>query len=191
MNNFLDSLKEIRDSYGPAFQCVMNTGEVKEDNLLFAKKMKEAKGFLPFYEIKDNIRSVSKRYLQDGFFDYMTTDLSLGLVYNHGDVDEEQRVRAGAKPMRDIVRYQTGSMTSYTDGKQTNDTDWGRYYNCEGYISFKQLMSSIKKSGLAYTGPQTFDEFKQRILSGETFDISLIADIRPKNDKNDNNHFVK
>ena len=93
--------------------------------------------------------------------------------------------------MKDIVRYRTGSMTSYTDDKQTNDTDWGRYYNCEGYVSFKQLMSSIKKSGLAYTGPTTFEEFKQRILSGETFDITLLADLRPKVEKNDNNNFVK
>ena len=88
--NFLDSLKELKQSYDPAFVCVMNTGEVKEDNILFGKKMKEAKGFLPFYEIKDNIRSVEKRYLQDGFFDYMTTELDLGLIFNPGDVDEEQ-----------------------------------------------------------------------------------------------------
>ena len=153
--------------------------------------MKDAKSFLPFYDIKDNIRSVEKRYLKDGFFDYMTMDLSLGLIFNPGDVDEELRIKAGAKPMKGIVRYQTGSMNSYTDEKQTNDTDWGKYYNCEGYVSFKQLMSSIKKSGLDYTGPITFEEFQKRILAGETFDISLVADIRPKTDKSNKDVFVK
>ena len=44
-------------------------------------------------------------------------------------------------------------------------------------------MSNVSNSGLEYTGPNSFEELKERILNNEKFDISLIASLKEKEDQ--------
>ena len=51
-------------------------------------------------------------------------------------------------------------------------------------------VSELKKSGLVYLCPRTFEEFKEKILSGESFDIMLSADLEEK-EKTKQKQFLK
>ena len=167
-------------------------GEVKTDEVYTAKKLGNARNPFEFSEIKDTLFRATRMYAEDGDFDSVKMDLSLGLIYDVSDVDENQKPKANAKPIKGIVRYQTGSVKSYLDEKQTNKMDYGSYgFKGDGFITYKVLMAGIKSTGLDYTGPKTFEEFIERILSGETFDVSVLADIKPKTEEKQNSGFAK
>lgn len=189
---FLESLKELKSSFDTAFVCFFNTGEVRTDEIFCAERIKDAKNPNEFKTIQDTMYRATRSYARECDFDSINMNLDLGLIFSPSDVDEKNNLKEGATPMEGVVRYYTGETTSYLDGERTNGMDYGRYgTTSQGYIGFNHLMTGIKKSGLSYTGPTSFEEFKERILNGEKFKISLFADLKPIEEKENQTPFAK
>ena len=119
-------------------------------------------------------------YARDYDFDDIQMGLELGLIFDQADI-KDGSIKENAQPVKDIVRYYTGSVNCYQDGRQTNTIDYGHYgRGRQNFVSFKGLMEQIKQSGLQYTGPETFEEFEEQILVGEPFDITISANLNEK-----------
>lgn len=175
----IERLKELRNSYEIDKVCFFNDGKVREDEKFSSSRMNLLNSASSYNDIEDDLYRATKSYSNSYEFDSIDMHLLLGLVYDKCDVDENNHIKKDAEPKNGIVRYYTGSFDSYLDGKQTNDMDYSRYgCTTQGYIRFDYLVSSIRKSGLEYTGPETFAEFKERILSGEVFDIKASANLK-------------
>ena len=102
--------------------------------------------------------------------------LEVGLIFNKSDVDEEKHIKENAKPLDGVVRCYTGDITSYLNGEKSN-TDGYYGYGKQGFVDYDELVLSTKKNGLSFIGPKSFEEFKEKIISGEQFPISLQANL--------------
>lgn len=187
----IDRLKEAKKEYETEFVCFFNDGKVRTDEKFSAKRIREFKSFDEFEAIEDVLCKATESYARNFDFDNIDMHLLLGLIFNREDVDDNNQVKAGSNPIPNIVRYYTGNIDSSLDGKKTNIWDYTGFGR-QSFISFNQLIALIQNSGLDYTGPESFEEFKQRILAGETFDILLSADLKPKENVDTNtNEFTK
>ena len=54
----------------------------------------------------------------------------------------------------------------------------------QGYLNYNDFVNSIKKENLVLIGPQSFNEFKELILSKEQQDIILSIDLSNKKENN-------
>lgn len=173
-----EELKDASVSNEKAYVSYCNNGEIKTDNKIVTEKMTS------FYlddfigTIKFIFRDAAEYYARQNPFDYIKLDLELGLVYNQDDVDEENKIKENAEPIKDIVRCYTSGVTSYLNGEKSNEHDY--YYDRKGFINYNNFVSKMKKDGIAFEGPKTFEDFKNAILAGETFDVSIYADLREK-----------
>ena len=182
--NLLDELRQASHSHEPALVCFFNNGEVmKEDKLQ-----------------KDQINSFAQAYFLDGLnyifktgteslasrciFDSVVMKLKVGLVYNIEDVDTEDHIKENAKPLKGIVRCYTDGISSYLNGEKSNgeyDFTIGR----QGFVDYEKLVSAMKENKVEFIGPETFEEFKKLILSGEKFDISVFANLKENTKEDD------
>lgn len=191
--SLIDRLKDAKREYETEFVCFFNDGEVRTDEKYSAKRIHEFKSFDEFQAISGVMCKATESYARYFDFDNIDFHLLLGLIFNKKDVDENNQVQPNSQPIQNIVRYYTGSVESSLNGEPTNKWDYDRI-GCgrQGFISFNQLIALIQSSGLDYTGPESFEEFQKRILSGETFDIKLSADLKPKEEiVEDHNSFTK
>ncbi len=178
----LEKLKKAKKYHGAEFICFFNNGKVREDDLINAKRIQEAKDPKTFDLISEVLYKATESYAQRYDFDSVEMDLELGLIYKARDV-EDGTIIENREPIPGIVRIYTGSITSYLDGEQTSGRDYYRYgFGKQSFITFKQLMKAIQESGLDYTGPETFEEFKEQILQGKPFDIKISANLNEKED---------
>ena len=189
----LDKLKEVKKNNDTALVSFFNTGEIKKDTYSQASRLKEA-------SIKSNYDLISEVYERAANsyntfnYDYDTINmyLELGLIYDNDNINSNNQIKEGANPVKDIVRLYTGSIKSYKDGEQTNKADYGEYgLGKQGFIKFSNLIKWIDNNDLIYIGPETFEEFKNRILSGEKFDIVLSANLTKENLLDNNKNIVK
>ena len=116
----------------------------------------------------------------------LSMNLSLGLIFDGKYVDEDNKVKADAEPMEGIVRYYTMEADCYLNGEKTNKHDGAKYRSRQGFINYARLVNSAAKNGLTFNGPRTFEEFKEQILVGEPFDISLSASLQLKDTQDKN-----
>ena len=180
----LDQLRDFKHAYDISHVNFFNNGTVTEDERYYAStRIIEDNSLVSFGLIKEVLLNATKMYSRDSEFDRLDLNLLLGLVYAKSDVDEDNKIKANAKPLKDKVRFYTGSVKSFLGDEQTNTCD---YYqngiNYQGYINYNKLVALAKKTGLVFTGPDSFEEFKQAILSGEVFDISLTANLQEERD---------
>ena len=179
--DLLEELRDLRHAYDVSHVNYFNTGKVSEDEAYFTTRICDDNSMVSFGLIKNVLIEATKSYSRDCDFDKINMNLLLGLVYKVSDVDEDRKIKANAKPIDNKVRFYTGSVKAYLDGEQTNTFD---YYengiNFQGYINYNKLVKFAKECGLVFTGPDSFEEFKQKILSGEVFDVSLTADLRDR-----------
>lgn len=178
----LEKLQNAKRYHGAEFICFFNNGEIKEDDLFNARRIKEAKDPQAFDLISEVLYKATESYARNYDFDRIDMDLQLGLIYKARDV-EDGKIIDHREPIPGIVRIYTGHVNSYLDGEQTNKNDYYRYgLGRQSFISFNQLMKAIKKSGLDYIGPETFEELKEQILLGEPFDIKISANLNEYED---------
>ena len=174
----LEELKEASVSNEQAYVSYCNNGEVRTDNKIVTNKMDS------FYlddfigTIKFIFRDAAEYYARQNPYDYIKMNLELGLVFNKEDVDDNNVVKENAKPIKDVVRCYTSGVTSFLNGEKSNEHDYS--YDRKGFINYNNFVSKMKKDGISFEGPETFDEFKESILAGETFDVSIFADLKQK-----------
>ena len=178
---FFEELEDARKASEPTYVCFYNNGNVKEDELSVKKRMND------FY-LKDTIdsikyvfRSAAESYSRNYPYDSITMNLEVGLIYNKSDVDEENNIREGAKPIENVVRCYTGDIDCYLAGEKTNEVNY--WYSRQGFVSYDKLISTMKKNGIQFVGPETYEEFKEAILTKEPFDVSITADFNKKEEQ--------
>ena len=178
---FIKELRNAKEKHNDKLVEFFNDGKVQKEKIGELDRIKLAKTFDKFYLITDAMSEATESYGYDYDFDTITINLNLGLIYDIDDVDENNQIKENAKPMNGMLRFYTGDVNSYLDGEKTNGYtyDYGR----QGYITFNQLTSSIKKCGLEYNGPKSFEELKNRILNNEVFDITLTASLKEPEEK--------
>ena len=163
--------------------CVnfFNDGTHTEDEYSSLKRMETINTSYVVSDFEDLICDASEYYVYHYDFNSVGLGLLLGLVYKKEDVDDEFNIRPGAEPANNIVRYYSGSVTSYLDGEQSNATTY-KGYGRQGFIKYNDFVTLLSRRGLNYNGPKSFKELKDAILSGETFDIELSVDLKDKSE---------
>ena len=179
--SLIEELIEAKHEHDPVLVSFCNVGKARKDEQYMVKYFEEAKDNDKFYLISESMKKATKMYAYGYDFDTITMDLKLGLVYDVNDLDENYQVKENSNPVDGIVRFYSGIVNSYLDGKKTNKYEYDNGYS--GFIKFDDLMSNVSNSGLEYTGPNSFEELKERILNNEKFDISLIASLKEKEDQ--------
>lgn len=179
--SLLDKLVEVRHDYQTAFLCVLNDGSTMTDEVYSARRIKDNDGQKQFEEIERTLCDAARSYARHSDFNFIKMHLLVGLIFDKDDVDNKDKI---ATPVDGIVRYYTGSVQSFLNGKQTNQLDFYEYgCNSQGYAKFDDLVKAIHSSGMEYVGPETFDELRTLILSGKKFEVSISGDLTKSKDE--------
>ena len=179
--SLLERMKQTQDKHGIGYINVFNNGKVRVDEEWESKMMKYANELDAFHRIEDVMFDINELYSRDYKYDTLDMHLELGLIYDGIYVNEDQTLKENAKPIDNIVRYYTTNVDCLQDGEKVNDKDIGSWKSRQGFITYNRLLWSIKRNDLEFNGPESFEEFKEQILSGEPFDVSITASLKPKN----------
>ena len=179
----LERLKDVKHDYDIVHVCFFNDGSTRQEEKYFAERINRSNTKDQYNAIEEVLYKATSGYARNFDFNDIEIHLLIGLIFHKSDITEDNSIKPGAQPIPDMVRYYTGSVKSYLDDKQTNTVDYEQYgVGRQGYVNFNQLVALMKSSELTYNGPESFEEFKERILRGEVFDISLSADLRQPED---------
>ena len=180
----LDKLMDAKKENDIAHVSFFNDGSIKKDENYSAQRINKINNREQFEAIEEVFYNATRSYSRNFDFDSIEVELLLGLIFDVKDIDENDNIKENAKPIEGIVRYYTGSTTSYLENNKTNTIDYSVYgVGRQGYIEFDKLIAYIKDSGLVYQGPETFNEFEEGILLGENFNIALTANLQQKEEK--------
>lgn len=152
-----------------------NDGTTSKDELGFVRNVSYKNGFAG---ISSTLENAVESYSMDSDcdFDLIEMNLLLGLIYDKNDVDENGQIIEGSSPKENIVRFYTGSVKSYLEGKQTNRADYYKYgVGRQGFVLYDELLKRVKEENLIFNGPANFEDFKRLVLSKKPFDISVKA----------------
>ncbi len=177
---FLDRVKSAKRDNEVGQVVFYNNGKVDTETNGYAKKMNDIFDRVEIELLMQDLCSATATYAARDFdMDTMEVGLLLGLVYSASDVDENNRPKENAQPVNNVVRYYDIGFNSYKDGQKTNDgEDYGKYHvTHQGYVHYDKLVKAFEGSGIEFTGPKSFKAFKEAILAGEVFDVSLVADL--------------
>ena len=177
--SFLERVKSAKVANEVGQVIFFNNGTVQTETNGYAKKMEDINDRVQIELLMDNLCEATASYARRYEMDTMEVGLLLGLVYQASDVNENNQPLPGVQPVNNVVRYYDVGFNSYKDGQKTNgDDDYGKYHvTYQGYVHYDKLVKAFEGSGIEFTGPKTFREFKEAIQAGELFDISLVADL--------------
>ena len=181
--SLLDDLREVKHGYDTEYVCYFNDGSIKKDGKKSSERIKEAGNKNEFDNIARYLKGATDLFSNRFEFDTVKMELLLGLVYDSKDVDDEKRSE-DAEPVDGVVRYYTYHTNCYENGKQQNTIDYYEISGHQNFIKYDNLVKAIKKSGLDYNIPETFEEFKDQILVGEPFEVSVSANFKEKEESN-------
>ena len=176
----LDRMQESKDQHGIAFINVFNDGLVGTDKKYSTIMIKYANDKSAFENIDKYIYEVNESYSRECDYDTLNFELSLGLLFSGKDADENHKLKEDAKPIDGIVRYYSRHSSCYLNDERIKTIDWGDIRAISGFINYDILVKSAEENGLVFNGPKTFEKFKEHILVGKPFDISLTACLIPK-----------
>ncbi|MBR3210821.1 MAG: hypothetical protein IKF71_02655 [Bacilli bacterium] len=183
-NIFLEKLEELKRDREPAHICYFNNGNVMTSNNATAKRISSADDPKEYNAIEGVLLNVATIFSDMGNFDSFNMDMYLGLVFNVEDING--KINHDSKHIPEIVRYYTGRIKATENGEPVKDKDFSKYgYGRQGYINYNKLVEAVKSSGLEFNGPQTFEEFEEFILTGEPFDVSITANLKPQKQENE------
>ena len=180
------SLKEkillIQKNKSIAYVNFLNNGTITKDE--YSKSDSLSRVSSPYYVgvIKELFCDAAECIVYKHDFNNLQMDMLIGLVYDIKDVDENDKIKEGAKPINNVVRFYTGDITTYLDDEEAYRIKTGDNYSYrwtrDSYLNYNEFVSLLEKNGMNYNGPKSFKELKEAILSGETFDIDISVDLR-------------
>ncbi len=177
--SLLEELKEASVSNEEAYVEFFNNGEVRRIKRSADKRMNQEEQDATLRRMNYVFVDGAESYALNCPYNKISMGLEVGLIYNNADVGNENIIKEGTKPIDNLVHCYSGNITSYLDGEQTNEREY-YHYSVQGFVKYDKLVSTMEKNGLSFNGPKTFEEFKEKILSGSVFDISLDADLKEK-----------
>ena len=174
----------IQKNKSIAYVNFLNNGTVTKDEYSQSERLSRVNS--PYYvdAIKEIFCDAAECIVYKFDFNNLNMDLLIGLVYKVEDIDENDKIKEGAKPINNVARFYTGDITTYLDDKEAYRIKTGDNYSFrwtrDSYINYNEFVSLLEKNGMNYNGPKSFKELKEAILSGETFDIDVSIDLREK-----------
>ena len=176
----LAKVKEAKKGHEKAYVIFFNDREPETETYEWAYRIKEAKDRNSVSLIQDVLVNGTVWYAHDDLdFDQVDMNLSLGLVYEAKDVDENNNIKENAEPVYDVVRFYTGEVNCFQNGKKQNKLQYSRFgMGRQSYCSYNDLVEKVTDNEISFDGPQSFEEFKKAVLAGEKFDIRLTANLK-------------
>ena len=178
--SLLERMKTMQDKRGIAYANIFNNGKIRVDKEWETTMMKYANDLDAFHKIEDVMYDINELYSRDYNYDSLDMHLELGLIYDGIYVNEDKTLKENARPVDNMVRYYTNKVDCLQDGEKVNEKDIGTMKTRDGFITYNRLLWSVKKNDLTFNGPESFEEFKEQVLSGEPFDVSITASLKPK-----------
>ena len=176
--SLLDKVMNAKKDYEVGQVIFYNSGRVGTETNSFAKKVENIYDSVELEMIMRDLCGATGSYARSYELDTVIMGLDLGLIYRASDVDENNKPKENAKPIKNVVRYYDNGFDCYSNGQQTNEHQYGEHnVTHQGYVHYDKLVKTFSDSGIEFTGPQSFEEFKEAILAGEVFDISLVDDL--------------
>ena len=171
-------LLKIKNEQRDGFVSFFNTGNIKIDKQDYIDFIRKSNFESDLRNIKNTLGDATRCYSNRYSFDSVSMNLEVGLIFKKEDVNEDNTIKENASPIKDVVRFYTGSIKSYLDGEKTNiayfnDIVFGR----QGVINYNYLVNALKEEGVTFEGPESFNELKERIMSGELFDVKFSVDL--------------
>lgn len=179
-SKLLKELAEIRDSLDPVLVYFMNNGNVIAKDSYSLNLLNNFSNERSAEWIKDLFKKAAGMYVYSGKFNRLITTIDMGLVYYKDDVDDKNHIIGHAKPINNIVYFNASKIDSYLDNKQTNKYNYCEHYLANGFVNYNEFPELMDKEGLMVSAPKTFNDFRDAVLSGEKFDITVEADLREK-----------
>ena len=180
--SILEKLREARTDHQLAIVNFFNDGSITTDENYMARQIDSISNWENEY-ILNVMNDAARGCSRDGDFDTINMGMNIGLIFDINDVDENNNIKEGAKPYKNIVRYYTMNIDSYLDGEKSSTYDHFRYgVNRQGFMRYNDFVRYVKRVGLSFEGPESFEEFKEKILSKEVFDINVIASLGERKD---------
>ena len=180
----LEKMQEAHQSHEVGQYIYYNTGKAEPEEKEIASRRNN-----PYYNEGDHdIEYVLCKgvefYANKCEFDTFKMSLRLGLILNPEDVNEDTSIKEDAKPVNNYVRFYTGEQYCYLNGELTNEPGKSLYEpSRQGYVSYNKLMRLLDKSGVTFNGPKSYESFKNAILEGKKFDLSITADLTKKKEQ--------
>ncbi|MBR4671947.1 MAG: hypothetical protein IKO78_01945 [Bacilli bacterium] len=178
----LEQLQDARKSQEVTYMNVFNNGKRTKDKYSAKEKMTK-------YYLEDMIRSINYSFVSTashlahkGDYDTVAMFLEMGLVFPKSELGENDQILVKSEPLKGMARCYTGTVVSYLDGKEAHKYSDG-IYSRDGFVDYDKFVLAMKENGVSFTGPETFEEFERRILSGEKFDVALFANLKPKKEE--------
>ena len=188
----LEKMQKSKNQHGIAYINISNDQKVRIDELYMTLTMKYANDDDAFDSIGKLMYSVNESYSRECDYDTLVLNLSIGLLFNGECMDENKQIKPDSEPVNEIVRYYTSTSACYLNNEKVNKLDWSEFRGNQGFINYNNLVKSAEENGLTFNGPKTFEEFKEKILLGESFDISLSASFNSKeNEQEESKKYIK
>lgn len=176
----------IQKNKSIAYVNFLNDGTITKDEYSESERLNRVNSPYWVGSVKELFCEAAQRCVYKCDFNNINMDMLIGLVYNVENIDENDKIKEGAKPINNVVRFYTGDITSYLDGKETHRIETNNNYSYmwkrNSYLNYSEFVSLLEKEGITYNGPKSFKELKEAILSGEKFDIKLSIDLKEKTD---------
>lgn len=192
----IDRLKAVRNEGESGYAFLDNKGNIEFGKNDEYKRIKTADESISFDKLSEELEEITRKYSKKCYFDRLVVNLKLGLIFNSNDLEEKGRnretdqliyhVKENRKPIQGIVYYYVNDIDCYLGNEKTNPskyTDSFHMLPIDGYINYNLLMSAIQANGLSITEIGSFESFKRKIMNGEIFDITMVADFREKEEE--------
>ena len=176
---FIEELEETRKNYETATLNIFSDGTMSTDDY-FGATLLAGNSHNNKYAL-NALKDGTAYFCRLCDFDTVRMSLILGLVYKIKDVDENFNLKEGAQPIYDRVRFCTNGVTTYLDGKITNDMDINDHLiSFQGFLKYSEFIKYVNDNGLTFEGPNSFEELRDKILNKEQLDIGVSAKLYNK-----------
>ena len=180
----LEKMQEAHKAHEIGQYVYYNTGKVDSEEKEIAKRINNSWYNTGTDDIEYVLCKGVEFYANRCEFDSFKMTLKLGLIFDPKDVNDDTSIKEDAKPVNNFVRFFTGDLYCYQNGELTNEPGKSLYEpSRQGYVNYNKLVSMFDRSGVTYNGPKSFDSFKDAILKGEKFEISVSADLTKKKEE--------
>ncbi|MBP5683774.1 MAG: hypothetical protein J6X02_00780 [Bacilli bacterium] len=178
--SFIDQIADTRKGNEIAYVNYFNDGVIRNDTYTNTKDMYFRSGWSVVGTIEHNLKRCGELIRKSSDFDYLELNLLIGLMYNPDDYEKNGQSIEGLIPS-DTVRVLSKELCGYlNDEKLKLDEFWDSTLAFNLYVNYNDLVEELTKEGVPYNGPKSFDELKEKITTGEPFEIKTYIDLRKK-----------
>ena len=181
-DSLLERMNEAKHEYEVAFVSFFGDC-TRTDDYYMMNNFNNASKKDAFNAIENTLCQFARYYSIHEKYNSLDLDLSLGIVYNKEDVNEDNTLKENAEPIPNVVRVYTEDSRCYQNRDKVEGKLNSMFYGSQCFITFDNLLERINDEGLIYYGPDSYEEVKEAILSGEKVTATISANLNQKKNK--------